>query len=338
MARSFGAAVDAGRGVSRRRALQTGAVAAASLAAPWLRAQGFPERSIVLVVPAPPGGTASIAARALQEPLSAALGQSVVVDNKVGNSGATGALAVLRAKPDGHHLLMSFSGFHVMSPHLLKLPYDPMVDLQPVCNIFSAPQVLAVRGDLADVNSAQELVAHAKRHPNKLSYGSAGNGSVQHIAGELFKAQAGVAIRHQPYRGTGMLLQDLLWGQVDLMLTTAPPLMPHLSSGRIKALMVAAKERLSSLPQVPCTGQVGLPQFEVSSWFGLHTHAQAPKAAVERIAREVQKIVANPDFKEHALSQGAFADYLNPAQMLTYTQREYERWGRVIREGRIKAD
>ena len=230
----------------RRQALSTAVAAAAALAAAWVRAQSFPDRQLTIVVPAPPGGTADIAARALVEPLGKALGQSIVIDNKGGGNGAVGAQAVLNAKPDGHSLLMAYSGFHCMSPHLVKLPYDPMKDLQAVCNVYSAPQVMVVRSSLENIKTAQDLIAYAKANPGKLNYGSSGNGSVQHIATELFKQLSGTFMTHIPYRGSGPTIVDLLSGQIDLTVTTAPSLMPHIQSGKFRPLLVAGPRRLTS--------------------------------------------------------------------------------------------
>ncbi len=322
--------------LSRRSLLIT--ATAATIAVPRVWAQGFPERPITLVVPAPPGGTADIAARALQEPLSKALGQSVVVDNKGGANGVVAAQATLSARPDGHTLLMAFSGFNVMTPHLVKLPYDPMKDLQPVCNVYTAPQVLVVRSSLEQIKTAQDLVRYATANPGRLNYASAGNGSVQHIAAELFKSFTGVSITHIPYRGTGPMVADLLANQVDLMLTTAPPLIPHIQSGRFRPLLVAARRRLSTLQQVPTAEEVGLQNFEVASWFALYTHAQAPKTAIDRVAAEVQKIMTTAAFRERAASQGAEAVYLDPVRMQAFAAVEYQRWGRVIKAAGIKAD
>jgi tripartite-type tricarboxylate transporter receptor subunit TctC len=321
--------------LNRRQSLAGGA---ALLAAPWVRAQNFPERQLTIVVPAPPGGTADIAARALVEPLGKALGQSIVIDNKGGASGATGAQAVLNARPDGHTLLMAFSGFNVMSPHLVKLPYDPMKDIQPVCNVYSAPQVMVVRSSLEQIKTAQDLIRYAKSNPGRLNYASAGNGSVQHIAAELFKSITGTFITHIPYRGTGPMVTDLLGNTVDLTLTTAPPLIPHIQSGKFRGLLVAARRRLSSLPNVPTAEEVGVKNFEVASWFALYTHAQAPKSAVDRVASEVQKIMATAAFRERAASQGAEAAYLDPTQMGAFAAIEFQRWGKVIRDSKIKAD
>jgi tripartite-type tricarboxylate transporter receptor subunit TctC len=324
--------------LQRRKLLLSGAATAGMAAAPWVRAQSFPERPITIVVPAPPGGTADISARALAEPLGKALGQSVVIDNKGGGNGAVGAQAVLGAKPDGHTLLMAYSGFHCMSPHLVKLPYDPLKDLQPIANVYSAPQVLVTRATLDQIKTAQDLIAYAKSNPGKLNYGSSGNGSVQHIATELFKQLTGTFITHIPYRGTGPTITDLLANAIDMTITTAPPLIPHITSGRFRALLIAGRKRLSTLPNVPTAAEVGVKGYEVDAWFALYTHAQAPKSTVQRITGEVQKIMATSAFRERAASQGAEAAYLDPVQMGAYASVEFTRWGKVIKDAKIKAD
>ncbi len=321
--------------VSRRSALLA---AGASVAAPWVRGQSFPDRQLTIVVPAPPGGTADISARALVEPLGRALGYPIIIDNKGGGNGAVGAQAVLGAKPDGHTLLMAYSGFHCMSPHLVKLPYDPLKDLQAICNVYSAPQVMVVRSSQENIKTAQDLIAYAKANPGKLNYGSSGNGSVQHIAAELFKQLTGTYMTHIPYRGSGPTIVDLLAGQIDLTVTTAPSLMPHIISGKFRPLLVAGPRRLSSLPNVPTGAELGLKGYDVDAWFGLYTHAQAPKAPVDRVAAEVQKIMAVQAFKDRAASQGAEANYLDPMQMGAYAQAEYTKWGKVIKTAGIKAD
>ena len=319
--------------VSRRQAL----MATALLASPWVGAQSFPDRQLSIVVPAPPGGTADISARAIAEPLSKSLGQPVAVDNRGGGNGAVGAQAVLAARPDGHTLLMAYSGFHCMSPHLVKLPYDPIKDLQAIANIYSAPQVMVVRSNFG-IKTAQELIDYAKKNPGKLNYGSSGNGSVQHIATELFKQLSGTFITHIPYRGSGPTIIDLLSSQIDLTVTTAPSLMPHIQSGRFTPLVVAGPRRLASLPNVPTGAEIGLKGYEVDAWFALYTHAQAPKAAVDRIAAEVQKIMAVPAFKERASSLGAEANFIGPRDMMAYAQAEFDKWGKVIKTANIKAD
>lgn len=325
--------------ISRRRLVVVSCTAAgAALASPWVRAQNYPERQINLIVPLPPGGTADIAARALQEPLSKALAQAVVIENIGGANGVPGAQAVLNAKPDGHTLLMAFSGYNVMTPHLVKLPFDPIKDLQPICNVYAAPQVLVVRSSLSQIQTAQDLIRYAKANPGKLTYGSAGNGSVQHIAAELFKSVTGTFITHLPYSGTGPLLSDMLAGRVDLALTTAPPLIPHIQSGLFRPLLVAARKRLVTLPNVPTAEQTGVKDFEVASWFALYTHAKTPRNVIDRVAAEVQKIMSTATFRERAASQGAEASFLDPIQMQAFAAVEFSRWGRVIRAAGIKAN
>jgi tripartite-type tricarboxylate transporter receptor subunit TctC len=300
-------------------------------------AQNFPSRPITIIVVAPPGGTADIAARMLQEPLGKALGTSVIVDNKGGGNGAVATNALLAGANDGHVLMMQFSGFHAMTPHLVKLPYDTLKDIQPVANVLSAPQVLALRASLP-FQTAQELVDYARKNPGKLNYSSAGNGSVQHIAAELFKNLTSTRIVHIPYRGTGPMVADLLANQVDFTLTTAPPLVGHIQSGKLRPLLVASNARLAALPNVPTAAEAGIKGFEVQSWFALYTHGQAPKANVQRVADEVQKIMATPEFQKKAAEQGAQAIFMGPEQMANYARAEYARWGEVIAKQGIKPD
>ena len=224
-----------------------------------------------------------------------------------------------------------------MSPHLVKLPYDPLKDLQAIANVYSAPQVMVVRSNLG-IKTAAELIDYAKKNPGKLNYGSSGNGSVQHIATELFKQLSGTFMTHIPYRGSGTTIIDLLASQIELTVTTAPSLMPHIQSGKFTPLVVAGPRRLASLPNVPTGDEIGLKGYEVDAWFALYTHAQAPKAAIDRVASEVQKIMATPAFKERASSLGAEANFIGPRDMMAYAQSEYTKWGKVIKASNIKAD
>lgn len=319
-----------------RREFSTLLVAAG--AASWARAEGFPERAITIVVPAPAGGTTDLAARALQEPLSKVFGVPVVVDNKGGANGVVGAQAMLAAKPDGHTLLMAVSGFITITPHLVSLPYDPIKDLQPVCNVYSAPQVLVVRASLNDIRTTQDLIKYAKAHPGKLNYASTGNGSGQHITAELFKALTGTFITHIPYRGTGQMVQDMLAQQVDLTMTTAPPLIPHIQSGNLRPLLVTSRARIATLPNVPTAEEVGIKNFEVSTWLALFTHSKAPTPVVNRISEAVHQIMTTPAFRARATELGAEAIYLDPVQLGAFRAIEYGRWGKVIQQSRIKAE
>ena len=207
----------------------------------------FPAKPITLIVASAPGGTTDISARMLAEPLGKALGQTIVVDNRAGASGGIAAVAVKRAEPDGHTLLMQYSGYHVITPVVSKhsLGWEAK-DLQPVANVLTAPQVVVVRAGLP-VKTMAELIAYAKANPGKLTYASSGNGSLQHVTGAMLEHQAGIRMTHVPYKGTGPALQDLLGAQVDLTFGTPPPFMPHIQSGKLRALAVTGKTRVPSL-------------------------------------------------------------------------------------------
>ena len=211
----------------------------------------FPQRPVTLVVPTPPGGSTDFTARLIAEPLTRALGQSVIVDNKPGASGNIGNQFVARSKSDGYTLLMAYSGYQVGNPHLFKdAGWDPIKDFTPVAMVTRAPQVVAIHHALP-VNTLQELIAYAKKNPGKLNYASSGNGSIQHIAGELFKQLTGTFITHIPYRGSGPAVQDLLAGTVDMHITTPASVVAHIKSGRLRALAVTSPKRLTSCLMCP---------------------------------------------------------------------------------------
>jgi len=301
-------------------------------------AQSFPTRPVTIVVPTPPGGTTDLAARALVDDLGKALGQPIVIENKSGANGVVGAQMMMNAAPDGHTLYMAFSGFHVISPNLTKLPFDVLKDFQPVALVYMAPEVLVVRSSLTEIKSFQDLVAYAKKNPGKLNYASAGIGSVAHVGMELFKSSLGIDIVHIPYKGTIQIATDMLGGQVDMVLASVPPLVSFIQSGRMRPLLFTSSRRQSAFPDVPTSAELGLKSFGVSSWFALYTHKNAPKAAAERVAQEVGKIMATPEFNKRAASQGAEAVFKGPAELAVFTQSEYDRWSQIIKATGIKAE
>ena len=304
-----------------------------------VHAQGkFPERAITIVVPSAPGGSTDFTARLIAEPLSRALGQAVVVDNKAGASGNIGNQFVAKAKPDGYTLLLAYSGYQVGNPHLFKKAgWDPIKDFTPVAMLTRAPQVVAARANLP-VNNLRELVAYAKAHPDKLNYASSGNGSIQHIAGELFKQMTGTSLTHVPYKGAGPAVQDLLGGQVDLFFTTPASVVSQIKADKLKGLAVTSSARLSSLPQVPTTRESDLKDFTLDSWFALYAPAGTPQEVVQQLSSEIAKILASPDVKRRAEEAGTLVDPMGPAQLGEYTRKELAYWGRVIQEARITAD
>jgi tripartite-type tricarboxylate transporter receptor subunit TctC len=290
------------------------------------------------VVPSAPGGTTDFTARLIAEPLSRALGQPVVVDNKPGASGNIGNQIVAKARPDGYTLLLAYSGFQVGNPHLFKKAgWDPIKDFAPVSMLTRAPQVLATRANLP-ANNVRELIAYAKANPGKLNYASSGAGSIQHIAGELFKQMTGTFITHIPYRGAGPAVQDLLGGQVDIFITTPASVVQHIKADKLKGLAVTSNSRLSSLPQVPTTREADLKDFTLDSWFALYAPAGTPNEVVQLLNTELAKILANPDIKKKAEDAGTLIEHMGPAQLGEYTRKELAYWGRVINEAKITAD
>lgn len=296
----------------------------------------YPGKPITMVVGAAPGGTTDIAARMLAEPLGKALGQTIVVDNRSGASGGLAAVAVKRAEPDGYTILMQYSGYHVITPHIQKAAWEPR-DLRPVANVLTAPQLIVLREGVP-ARATADLIAYAKKNPGKLSFASSGNGSLQHVTGVMLEQQAGIQMIHVPYKGTGPALQDLLGGQVDLTFGTPPPFMPFIASGKLRAVAVTGKERLSSLPDVPTTAQAGLPDLDAGSWFAVFAPAKAPQAVVDKLTTEIQKILATPEFRKKAAELGATADYMNPQQLQAHADAEFQRWGKVIKAAKIQAD
>lgn len=326
--------------MQRRTFLTT--LSASAIASPTVFAQGtpgkYPQRPITLVVPTAPGGTTDFTARLIVEPLSRVLGQPVVVDNKPGASGNIGNQLVARAKPDGYTLLVAYSGYQVGNPHLFKQAgWDPLKDFAPVAMMTRAPQVIALSPKVP-ANTLAELIAYAKAHPGKLNFASSGNGSIQHIAGELFKQLTGTFITHIPYRGSGPAVQDLLGGQVDMFITTPAGVVSQIQAGKLKGIAVTSKQRLSSLPNVPTAAESGLKGYELDSWFALYAPAGAPADVVALLNTEVNKIMASPETRKKAEESGTGVEQMTPQQLGEFTKTELDYWGRVIKGAHIAVE
>ena len=297
----------------------------------------YPSKTVTMVVPTAAGGTTDLSARMLAQALGPVLGQTVVVDNKGGGNGNIAASIVKRAEADGYTLLMQYSGYHVISPHITKQKQWDQGDFQPVANVISAPQIIVVRADLP-VKTLPELIAYAKANPGKLNYASSGNGSLQHVTGAMLEQQGAIKMVHVPYKGTGPALQDLLGGQVDLTFGTAPPFMPHIASGKLRVLAVTGKQRLPSLPDVPTTAEAGYPQVDATSWFAVFAPAAVPKAVVDKLTADIRTVVQNPAFQQKAQEQGATAEYLSPQQLGEQVRADLGNWAQVVKASHIEAE
>lgn len=298
----------------------------------------YPNRPITLIVPSSPGGTTDFTARLIAEPLSKALGQPVVVDNKGGASGNIGGQAVATAKPDGYTLLVSYSGYQVGNPHLFKkAPWDPIKDFAAIAFLTKAPQVIVVNPKLP-VSNLKELTAYAKANPGKLNYASSGNGSIQHIAGELLKQITGIQMTHIPYKGAGPAVQDLMAGQVDLFITTPASVVGQIKGDRLKALAVTSQARLPALPNMPTATEQGMKNFNLESWFALYAPAGTSPEVIKKLNAEVNKILSRPDIQKRAEESGTTVEIMTSAQLTTYTQKEFEYWGKVIKTSNISAE
>ena len=298
---------------------------------------GYPAKTITMIVPAAAGGTTDLAARMAAQALAPVIGQSVVVDNKGGGNSSIAASLVKRAEADGYTLLMQYSGYHVISPHLTKTRTWEQGDFQPVANVLSAPQIIVVRSELP-VKTLAELVAYAKANPGKLNYASSGNGSLQHVTGAMLEQQAGIKMVHVPYKGTGPALQDLLGGQVDLTFGTAPPFMPHVQSGKLRVLAVTGTQRLPSLPDAPTTAEAGYAGVNATSWFAVFAPAATPRPVIDKLTADLKKVVENPAFKQKAQEQGATADYMNPQQLGAMVKTDWANWAQVVKSSKIEAE
>jgi tripartite-type tricarboxylate transporter receptor subunit TctC len=308
--------------MNRRIVLQAAGLAAAALlgAGPAL-AQGFPARSITLVVPNPPGGVVDTAARLASDPLSRLLGQSVVVDNRGGASGNIAYQMVARAPKDGYTLLASYSAYHVGNPALFpRLPWAQS-ELAPVGLIVAATNVIAVHPSVP-ANNLQEFIAYLRKNPGKVNYASQGNGSLSHVGTAVF----------------AQVTQDVLGGQVQMFITTPPSVLGHVQTGKLRALAVTSKARHPMLPDVPTTAEAGLPGFELEAWVGLFAPAGTPPDVIDRLSAALKTSLESPDVQKRAALQGVEPRFLGPQALGALVQRETDHWGKVIKANHITVD
>ena len=301
-------------------------------------AQTFPERPIQLIVGFPPGGGVDIVARQLAETLSDSLGQRVVVENRAGAAGNIAMEYVARAKPDGYTLLMGNLGMLTANPVLYpKLSFDASKDFAPVARVVVTPLLAAIPVNLPAQN-VQQLIAMAKAKPNEMSFGSGGNGNINHLAGELLKLQTGTQIKHVPYKGSAQALTDLMGGHIQLVIDGFNVVQPSVASGKARAIAITSDTRSSAMPLVPTMKEAGLGDLVVYGWQGVLAPASTPSAIIEKLTQEVAKALANPALKARLSGQGTEPSYLNPAQFRSYITGEQARWANVISSAKITLD
>jgi tripartite-type tricarboxylate transporter receptor subunit TctC len=299
--------------------------------APAADAQPYPNRPVRLVVSFPAGTTPDIVARVVAPKLQQALGQPVIVDNRAGAGGNLAADQVAKSAPDGYTLLVTTNAAAATNKVLFtNLPYDPETDLATISLLATAPQVLVVHPSVP-ATTFREFIDHARRNPGKLSYGSTGSGSASHLTMELLKSDTGVDTVHVPYKGFPQAVGDMLGGNLQTMIAIIPGMLPHISSGKIRALAVTSLQRSRSLPEVPSVAEVGLPQLESLAWIGLLAPAKVPQEIVDRLASEVQRILREPDSREALAKQGFDVVGNTPAEFRRFQASEIAKWGRVIR-------
>ena len=299
-------------------------------------AQDYPNRPVRWVSPWPAGGANDIFSRAIAQKLSDAFGQPVVVDNRAGAAGAIGTEHVAKSAADGYVLTLGSSPTHAIAPSLNPaLPYDPLRDFAAVTLVAVVPNVLVVNPSLP-AKSVRELIALAKAKPGSLNFGSAGNGTSQHLSAELFKVLASVDMVHVPYKGTAPALADLLAGQVQLAFDNIPALLPHIQSGKLRALAVTSAARSQALPDLPTVAETGLPGYDASVWFGVFVPAGTPRPVINRLHGEINKALAAPDLKARMASMGAEVSGMGPDEFREFWRREIPKWAEVVKAANIK--
>lgn len=317
-------------------AMGVGALVSAGALAQTSTPLSFPERPVRLIDPYAPGGGSGVLARILSERLSPVWGKQIVVDNRPGAAGAVGTEMAMRASPDGHTLVMGTSGSIAINPSIYpKLPYDPVRDLQAITQTSEQVSALALH-PAVPANSVSELIAYARSLPGKLNFASAAHGSTGHLSGELFNQLAKVDTRHVPYKGSGPAAVALISGEVQMMIGNVLTLLPHIQSGRIKAIAVTSRERSPSLPNLPTIAEAGVPGYEAMGWNGVFAPASTPRAIVDRLNSDIVRVLSMAEVRERLAAMGSTPVGGTPEQFGSYVKREIERWGRVIRDSGIK--
>ncbi len=307
-------------------------------------AQSWPSKPVRIVVPFAAGGTTDILARAIAPELQKAFGQSFIVENRAGAGGNLGADLVAKSN-DGHTILMGTVGTHGINKALYpSLPFDPVRDFAPITVVAYVPNVMVMNADKArtlNINTVQDFMAYARKNPGKLNMASSGNGTSIHLSGELFKSMSGTFMLHFPYRGSGPALLDMLGGSMDVMFDNLPSALPHIKSGKLKALAVTSAQRSSALPDISTVEQAGgvaMKGYEASRWFGLLAPSSMPAAQVLRLSQETANALQRAEVKDKLVAQGALPGGNNPAEFAKFIDAEILKWAKVVKASGAKVD
>ena len=312
------------------------ALAALALVALTAQAQNFPDRPVKILVPQTPGGASDALARIMAQELSKKWGQPVVVENRAGAGGNVGMEVVANSPADGYTLLMSYVGTHAINGALYKkLPFDPEKDFAPVATLATLPFVVVTKSD-APFKTIPELVAAAKR--GQLTYGSAGNGSVNHLLGEMFNSAAGVKLTHVPYRGAAPAMQDLMGGQIHVVFTSLPSVAGHIKQGTLHPIAVTSAKRAASFANIPTVAEAGFRDFDVNPWFGLFAPAKVPAPVIQKINADVNEVLKSKEVAEKFSAQGAEPYVTSPQQFANVLKADIAKWGQVVKASGASVD
>lgn len=301
-------------------------------------AQEYPTKPIRFIVPFAPGAGTDMIARTIAQRLNEAWGHPVVVDHRPGGTGAVGSMVVAQAAPDGYTMMMVTSSTHAIAPNLhRKPPYDPVKDFAPVSLAASAPEIVVAHSSVP-VASIKDVVALAKAKPGVLNYASSGTGTIGHMTGELFKLVTGANIVHIPYKGAGAAIREVLGGQVQLMFSAPAAVIPHVRSGKLRALAAATRERLPELKEIPTLAELGYPAVEASNWYGVLVPAGTPRAIVDKLNREIVRTMQLPEVKEALFRQGYNATHSTPEQFGKLIRDDLAKWKKVVKASGMELD